>query len=220
MKKTRKPTTRAWYHLFALLPGGFLLMVSIYMFHRMFLFLSVYGFWELLFGFAMSFLSLLPTWALLGSITCISVNDTGIREWRLFRHKRMTWQEVREAGLYCYPSRFGYPGYPELWRESACLYFSDRPLMDAERVGYRSYKNCISFPYCSTFNPSSRKDRRLREAIVAYYPGALPFPFHAMTQYVWPVYVIRTENTDGSFTETNGAIPDPAEVYSRIFNED
>lgn len=211
-------TARAWYQRYLLFFSIPFLTISGFAFRQMIRFFSEYGFWELLFLFVVGAVFLVLGSILLHNILRISVDEQGVTLWRLFRRRRILWTEVREIGVACFPHRFGYGMHPEQWRDQALFYVSPRPLTDAERVGYADCREWIAFPYCKELRPTNARDQRMRDAMVRYYPGSLPSAFHGLRQIVYPAYTVRSEQPDGTFTETSGEIPNPDEVYYSLRN--
>ena len=151
----------------------------------------------------------------------ISVDETGVTEYSVLGRRRIRWQDTREIGLLIRRGKHGWSIHQKNWRENAAIYLSSRPLMDAERVGLRSpHRVHIEFPYCSDLRPANDRDRRIHAAMVQFAPAELPLPFHERLELLHPVYVVLAENADGALSETPGEIPDPAEVYYRLLNED
>ena len=150
-----------------------------------------------------------------------TVDETGVTEYSVLGRRRIRWQDTREIGLLIRRGKHGWSIHQKNWRENAAIYLSSRPLMDAERVGLRSpHRVHIEFPYCSDLRPANDRDRRIHAAMVQFAPAELPLPFHERLELLHPVYVVLAENADGALSETPGEIPDPAEVYYRLLNED
>ena len=217
LKKTDEEMVRGWYGVPFLLLAVPPLVLAGYTFGRIGAFLSE-PFWKLLVVAAVGMIFLLAAISFLRGVACIRIDPHEVAEWSLFRRRRIRWEDVREIGLACAPNRGGYGQHPEQWRGQAFVYVSPLPLTDAERVGHADCKVWIAFPYCNELLPANARDQRIRDAMVRCYPGSLPAAFHGLRQIVYPAYVVRSEQPDGTFAETSGEIPNPDEVYYSLRN--